>query len=165
MLLFVVPLPSNFSIVKKEFRDFIVPFSSLKLGEHKFSFKLNDAFFSYYEHSLIKSGQIEIEMILRKSETMLSSNYELRGTVNTNCDRCNDPLQIEIYGDFKLVFKFGYEISDNEELVVLPPEAYQLEMADYFYEFVNVLRPNRVIHEDGLCNEEMVELMKKYIIE
>ncbi len=158
-------MPTNFSIVKREFRDFVVPFSSLKHGEHKFSFTLNDTFFSKYEHSLIESGDIEIDMVLRKSETMLSSDYIVEGSVNTTCDRCNDPIQIAISGEFKLVFKFGHEISDNEELVILPPEAYQLEMADFFYEFVNVLRPNRVVHPDGECNEEMVELMKKYLLE
>ena len=157
-------MPSNFSTVKKELREFIIPFTSLKYGEHKFNFSLNDSFFSHYEHSLIDSGNIEIDMVLRKSETMLSSHYQVSGTINTTCDRCNDPVQIDIEGDFKLVFKFGHETSDNEELVILPPEAYQLELADYFYEFVNVLRPNRVVHPEGECNEEMVEVMKKYML-
>lgn len=150
--------------MKKEFREFIVPFSSLKNGEHKFSFTLNDTFFSHFEHSLIESGEIKIDMILRKSETMLSTDYEVDGIINTTCDRCNDPIQIDISGDFKLVFKFGYEISDNEELVILPPEAYQLELAEYFYEFVNVLRPNRIVHPEGECNEEMAEVLKKYLL-
>lgn len=163
--IFVVPLPSNFSTVKKELREFIVPFTSLKYGEHTFSFTLNDSFFAHYEHSLIESGTITIDMVLRKSETMMSSDYLVNGKVNTTCDRCNDPIEIEIEDEFKLVFKFGHEQSDNEELIILPPESYQLELADYFYEFVNVLRPNRVVHPEGLCNEEMVEVLKKYILE
>lgn len=150
--------------MKKELREFTVPFSSLSYGEHSFSFTIEDAFFSYYEHSLIESGTIQIDMILRKSETMLSTNYEVNGFINTTCDRCNDPIQIDISGDFKLVFKFGREESDNEELVILPPEAYQLELADFFYEFVNVLRPNRVVHPEGECNEEMVEVLRKYLL-
>ena len=151
--------------MRKELRDFVIPFTSLKHGEHTFSFTLEDSFFSFYEHSLIESGTIQIEMILRKSETMLSTNYQVNGAVNTTCDRCNDPIQIDISGEFKLVFKFGREESDNEELVILPPEAYQLELADFFYEFVNVLRPNRVVHPEGECNEEMVEVLKKYLLE
>lgn len=95
----------------------------------------------------------------------MSSDYFVKGKVNTICDRCNDPIEIEIQDEFKLVFKFGHEQSDSEELVILPPEAYQLELADYFYEFVNVLRPSRVVHPDGLCNEEMVEVLRKYILE
>lgn len=150
--------------MKKVLREFTVPFSSLSYGEHTFSFTIEDAFFSYYEHSLIESGTIQIDMVLRKSETMLSTNYQVVGTINTTCDRCNDPIQIDISGDFKLVFKFGREESDNEELVILPPEAYQLELADFFYEFVNVLRPNRVVHPEGECNEEMVEVLRKYLL-
>lgn len=151
--------------MKKELREFIVPFSSLKQGEHTFSFSLNDAFFTHYEHSLIDSGTVDIQMVLRKSETMLSSDYTVHGVINTTCDRCNDPVQTVVDGMFKMVFKFGHEISDNEELVILPPEAYQLEMADYFYEFVHVLRPNRIVHAEKECNEEMVEVLKKYLLD
>ena len=151
--------------MKKELREFIVPFSSLKQGEHTFSFSLNDAFFTHYEHSLIDSGTVDIQMVLRKSETMLSSDYTVHGVINTTCDRCNDPVQTVVEGAFKLVFKFGHEISDNEELVILPPESYQLEMADYFYEFVHVLRPNRIVHTEQGCNEEMVEVLKKYLLD
>jgi uncharacterized metal-binding protein YceD (DUF177 family) len=104
-------------------------------------------------------------MELKKSETMLVTNYTIQGTVDAQCYRCNDPLEIEVEGDFRLVFKFGNEESDNEELIVLPHEAYQLTLADYFYEFVHVLLPNRIVHEEGDCNEEMVEIMKQYLID
>jgi uncharacterized metal-binding protein YceD (DUF177 family) len=149
--------------VNKELRAFNVPFSSLKHGDHQFTFVLDDKFFTHFEHSLIDSAEVKIHMNLHKSETMMSSDYHLSGMISTTCDRCNDPMNIEVSGDFKLVFKFGHEESGNEELIVLPPEAYQLELAPYFYEFVNLLRPARVVHDEGLCNEEMVELMKKYL--
>jgi len=161
----MVPLHSNFSKVEKRLLEYIVPFSSLTNGEHYFSFTLDKAFFACFEHSLVESGNIEINMVLRKNETMLTTTYEVDGFIDTQCFRCNDPVDVEVFGDFRLVFKFGHEVSDNEELIVLPPEAYQLDLAEYFYEFVHLLLPNRIVHDEGFCNEEMVEIMKKYIIE
>jgi uncharacterized metal-binding protein YceD (DUF177 family) len=151
--------------VEKRLQEYTLMFSSLKDGEHQFSFNLDKSFFDCFEHSLIESGDIQIDMELKKSETMLVTNYTIQGTVDAQCYRCNDPIQIEIEGDFRLVFKFGNEESDNEELIVLPHEAYQLTLADYFYEFVHVLLPNRIVHEEGDCNEEMVEIMKQYLID
>ena len=151
--------------MEKRLREYTVVFSSLKDGDHLFSFSLDKSFFDCFEHSLIESGDIQINMDLRKSETMLITNYTVQGTVDTQCYRCNDPVQIEIDGDFRIIFKFGNEESDNEELIVLPHEAYQLELANHFYEFVHVLLPNRIVHEDGECNEDMVTIMKQYLID
>lgn len=151
--------------MEKKLREYSLVFSNLKDGEHQFSFKLDKVFFDCFEHSLIESGDIQIDMDLRKSETMLTTNYSIQGAVDSTCYRCNDSLLVDLEGEFRLVFKFGHEESDNEELIVLPPEAYQLELANFFYEFVHVLLPNRIVHEDGDCNEEMAEIMKQYLID
>jgi uncharacterized metal-binding protein YceD (DUF177 family) len=151
--------------VEKRLQEYTLVFSSLKDGDHQFSFNLDKSFFDCFEHSLIESGDIQIDMDLKKSETMLVANFTVQGTVDSLCYRCNDPLEFDIEGNFRLVFKFGLEESDNEELIVLPHEAYQLELANHFYEFVHVLLPNRIVHEEGDCNEDMVAIMKQYLID
>lgn len=150
--------------MKSSLRNYIVPFTGLKDGQHQLSFEIGKEFFESFEYSLIESGELAIEMDLDKNPNMLTTYYSIKGTVDTTCDRCNDPMTVKIKGDFKLVFKFGREESDNEELIVLPPEAFELELAPYFYEFINVSLPIKKVHPPGLCNEEMVELIGKYSI-
>ena len=150
--------------MKSSLRDYNIPFTGLKDGNHQFSFEIGKAFFEKFEYSLIDSGELTIEMDLNKNPTMLTTHYSIKGRVDTTCDRCNESLNVPIKGEFKLVFKFGREESDNEELIVLPPEAYELELAPYLYEFINVSLPIKKVHPPGLCNEEMVALISKYSV-
>jgi uncharacterized protein len=150
--------------MKSSLQNYTVPFTGLKDGSHQLSFEIGREFFEKFEYSLIESGEVVIDVILEKNPTMITTFYSIKGTVDTICDRCNDPLNVKIAGEFKLVFKFGREESLNEELIVLPPEAYELEFAPFLYEFINVSLPIKKVHGPGLCNEEMVELIGKYSI-
>ena len=148
--------------MSSSFKEYIVPFTGLKDGKHLFEFEIGDSFFADFEYSMIESGKVHVDMELDKNPNMLTTRFSLEGTVETTCDRCNDPIEVDIEGNFRLVFKFGNELSDNEELIVLPPEAYQLELAPFLYEFITISLPARKVHPEGGCNEEMVELISKY---
>jgi len=148
--------------VNSSFKAYIVPFTGLKDGKHLFEFEIGDSFFAGFEYTMVETGQVHVDMELDKNPNMLTTRFSLSGRVGTTCDRCNDPLEVAISGDYKLVFKFGHDVSDNEELIVLPPEAYQLELAPFLYEFITVALPARKVHPQGGCNEEMVELLSKY---
>jgi uncharacterized protein len=150
--------------VNSSFKEYIVPFTGLKDGKHLFEFEIGDAFFADIEYSMIESGKVHVEMELDKNPNMLTTRFNLEGTVETTCDRCNDPMEVDIQGNFRLVFKFGNELSDNEELIVLPPEAHELELAPFLYEFITISLPARKVHPEGECNEEMVELISKYSV-
>lgn len=148
----------------KRLKAYNLNFSSLKDGSHEFRHELDDKFFECFDYSNIERANIIIQVRMRKSDTMLDTEFELSGDVSSNCYRCNTPCESAISSTFRLVFKFGREISDNEELVILAPEAYQLELAPYFYEFSNLSLPSRVLHKEGECDEEMLKIMENYVI-
>ena len=93
---------------------------------------------------------------------MMIGNFSIQGKVFTSCDRCNDPLELPVKGDYQLVFKFGTEAEDDESLVVLHPDTYEIDLTPHLYEFVTVSLPARIVHPKGECNEEMIELLKQY---
>jgi uncharacterized metal-binding protein YceD (DUF177 family) len=49
-------------------------------------------------------------------------------------------------------------------LIVLDFEAYELDVKMNIYELISVSLPVRVVHEQGECNPEMLELLEKYVI-
>ena len=53
------------------------------------------------------------------------------------------------------------EVSDDEQVVILPEEAHELDLTPWMYEFVAVRLPMQHTHPDGECDPEMV----KYIAE
>jgi uncharacterized metal-binding protein YceD (DUF177 family) len=145
-------------------REYIIPFVGLKLGEHDFEFDITDTFFDNYEYSIIRKGNVKVELTLDKKETMLIGNYTIHGVVQSECDRCTDPIDIEIEGEYQLIYKFDTEPSDDESLIIVYPEEFELNIADNILELITVSLPLRSIHEEGECNEEMIEQMKEYIL-
>ncbi len=149
----------------KSKREYIIPFIGLKLGFHEFEFQIQDAFFEDREYSSIHSGTANVRLILEKKETMMIGEFEIKGSVSTDCDRCNDPIEVPITGSFKLIFTFGNEPSEDESIIVMHPDDYELELKDHLYELLIVSLPTRLIHPKGECNEEMIELLSKYTVQ
>lgn len=129
---------------------------------HSFEFEIGNEFFEQVEYTIIHSGNVSVELDLEKKETMLIGNFRIKGNVSTSCDRCNDPLELPVKGEYQLIFKFGTESEDDESLVVLHPDAYEIDLGPHLYEFITVSLPARVLHPRGECNEEMIELLKQY---
>ena len=157
-------MPSNFCTVKKDSRAFIIHFVGLKPGTHEYDFEIDKSFFEDINYSLIENGNVQVHLSLQKKETMMIGEYTINGTVLTNCDRCNDPVEVPIRGTYRIVYKFGDEPSDDENLIILHPEAFELNVADQLYEFRCVSLPARILHQPGECNEEMMALYDSYIV-
>ena len=146
----------------KSKRDYIIPFVGLKVGFHEFEFEIRDAFFDELEYSIIQKGNALVKLRLEKKETMLIGEFSVRGMVFTSCDRCNDPVEVPVDGTFRLIYKFGDEVSDDETLIVLPNDSYELDVRQNIYELITVSLPTRLVHPKGECNEEMLDLLQKY---
>ncbi|MBM3917689.1 MAG: DUF177 domain-containing protein [Sphingomonadales bacterium] len=141
---------------------FVIPFVGLKLGLHEFEFDIDKSFFESLPYSLIEDGRLSAFLELEKKETMLIANLEIVGYIFTTCDRCTEPLSQEIEGEFTLYYTFGKEESEDENLIILAPESYQIDISQPLYELISLSMPAKLVHEEGECNEEMVALLAKY---
>lgn len=148
--------------MKSSDKDFIIPFIGLKIGTYTFEYEVDEAFFESMEYSMIHKGNVKVTLEFEKRETMMTAYFKAEGTVSTNCDRCDTPMELPISGDFKLIYKFGLEESEDESLIVLHPEEFELNVKDAIYELITVSLPARRIHPPGECDEEMWNLIRKY---
>lgn len=148
----------------KSNKEYIIPFVGLSLGNHKFEFDITDAFFDGIEYSIIHKGNVHVELLLEKRETMLVGYYKIKGEVETNCNRCNDPAETKVKGEYRLVYKFGTEPSDDESLIIIYPEQFEINVKDDIFELITVSLPLRSVHKKGECNEEMIEILGEYIL-
>jgi uncharacterized protein len=149
----------------KSKKEYIIPFIGLKLGVHAYDFDMHDAFFEEREYALIHKGNVNVKLLLEKKETMMIGQFSISGTVLTDCDRCTDKVSIPVKGEYRLVYKFDTEPSDDESLFVLHPDEYELDLQDNIYELITVSLPTRLLHPKGECNEEMLALMEQYMIQ
>ncbi len=151
-------------MVKSDDKQFIIPFVGLKQGKHEFQFEVTDKFFETFEYSIIQEGDVHVDFILDKKDTMMVGEFQLNGCVNTFCARCNDPMEVPIEGEFRLVYKFATEPTEDETLVIVFPEEFEINIKHSILEFINVLVPARAVHPEGECNEEMLEHLSNYIV-
>ena len=138
--------------------DTVIQFSGLKSGKYTYDYKLGDSFFEEFENDELKSGNIDFEVILEKEERMLMFTFMFHGTVNTVCDRCLGEMAIAVEGEERLYVKFSdNETTDEEDIVYLPEKAYEIDLAQWMYEYVAVRIPMQKVHPEGECDPEMLK--------
>ena len=152
-------------------RNYSIPFKGLKEGKHQFDFEIGASFFKLFEQSLIEEGNIKVIVELNKSSALLTLTFKIKGTVETVCDNCLEAITLPVENEALLYVKFGEEYDEpTDEIIVLPHDDYEINVAQLMYEFVSVVLPIRHVHpndENGnaTCNTEMLNQLDNYLVE
>jgi len=144
--------------------EYTIRFSGLKDGKHEFSFQLTNTFFEQLDYSIIEGGNLNAEVVLMKSPTMLELDFSISGTVNVMCDRCTDYFDLVVEGTESLIYKFSEADVEDEKIRTLDPAAIEVNLEQPLYEFSAILLPNRKVHPNGECNQEMLDRMDDYLL-
>ena len=142
--------------------QFEIPFVGLKIGHHDFELNIDDTFFESLPFSTIEKGDLKVWLDLEKKESMLVADFEVCGIIKGTCCRCNEEMDVEVEGEMTIYYKFGNENEEDDNLIVIPFDSYEINVQQAIYELITVSIPSRPIHEDNECEKEMVELIKKY---
>lgn len=141
-------------------KQFEIVFSSLKLGKHTFEYAIKGEFFEYFEIVGVDSGELHVELEFDKMENLITLHFNIHGVLDSACGRCMDMIRFPIAISEKLYVKFSEEKLDNEELLILSPNEYKLNISDLIYEFIQVNLPISIVHEDeSECNPEMLKYL------
>jgi uncharacterized metal-binding protein YceD (DUF177 family) len=142
--------------------EYIIPFEGLKLGVHEYEFKLDNTFFAREMHSFVEKGELNLKFKLEKKERMMLGAFDFSGYVIKPCDLCTEDVKVTLKGSFDIIFKFGDEDSDDENLIMVASNEFEIDITPLCIEFITSMIPSKVVHPKGECNEEMLALLKKY---
>lgn len=148
-----------------KFSLYKVPLRNLSEGVHKLDYTLDNQYFKLIgdTDSDIRKGQVEIEASVKRVSSTFEFNFSLEGTVTVPCDRCLDDMLIEIDSKNKLIVKFGREYSEeSDEVVIIPEEEGEINIAWFLYEFVTLSIPMKRVHAPGKCNKTMSSKLNKH---
>ncbi len=155
----------------KAWKDYIVKFAALSMGEHEYTFEIGEPFFENLEHSEIKQAAITVDLTLLKQSTMMILHFHITGTVKVNCDLCTDEFDLPIEGTYKLIVKVGgHETgNDDDDIITIAANEHLLDLAQYLYEYITLSIPIRRIHptdEKGnpTCDTATLKKLKDYLI-
>ena len=153
-------------------RDFEIAFVGLKPGIHEYSYEINDEFFEPFHHQDFRNCKANVKLHLDKKSSFMLLKFEVGGTLEVICDRCNNYLPLQLWDEFNITIKMAEEpelLNEQEE----DPDVYyisrgesHIDVANWIYEFINLSIP---MHKtcsyekmDGpYCNPAARELLKK----
>ncbi len=146
----------------KALKEFDIPFVGLKEGDHKYEFQIDPKFFEEFQFNEFNDAAITVDLDFKKKSNLLDLKFTINGKVNVPCDVTNEPFDLAIEGSLPLVVKFGEVYNDdNDEILILPHEAYQINVAQYIYELVVLSVPNKRVHPKVLDGTMESEALKK----
>ena len=152
-------------------RAFEIAFVGLKPGIHEFSYEVDDKFFVEKGAADFANCKAKIKLLLDKKSSFMLLKFEIGGKADVTCDRCGNPLGMDIWDEFNMVIKLVEnpdEMNSNEE----DPDVYyisrnesHIDVANWIYEFVLLSFPiQKTCAEEAmggpLCNNEILEKLR-----
>ena len=135
----------------------IIDLKRLPIGTHSFDITLDDAFFSELEKTEILSGNVAARVTLNLREEDYSLNIAVHGTVFVVCDRCLDPMPLEINDEQEI---WSDEEMDNDQPSITNDH---LDLSWLAYEIVSINIPIVHSHQAGECNKQMELLLHDHL--
>ncbi|MCT4582179.1 MAG: DUF177 domain-containing protein [Flavobacteriales bacterium] len=150
----------------KVLAEYIVPFSGMKVGKHQFDYKVRKEFFDAFEYSEIKDGDLDVIVEVDKSETMMIMNFSIEGSISLECDVCLGELKHLIAAKYRQIFKFSddEDLKLDDEITYVRSTEFEVNIAPFIIEFINLSKPNKSRHENGECDEELLAVLDEYLL-
>ena len=159
-------------------RAFEIAFVGLKPGIHEFNYEVDDKFFAEKGHPDFTNPPVtqarchaSIKLQLDKKSSFMLLKFEIGGKADVTCDRCGNPLAIDIWDEFNMLVKLVEnpdEMNEQEE----DPDVYYIsrteshvDISNWIYEFVLLSFPlQKMCSEEEMggpqCNLVVLEKLK-----
>ncbi len=144
-------------------RDYILPIKGMSIGKHFFDFAIDNSFFENYPQKDILGADIKISLIFEKGSNIIEIKGLMEGSVTTQCDRCLEEMTTVVDRDLMLLVKFSDEVSEEtDDIMVLSTTESELDLRQFFYDYIALSLPLQRVHKSGECDPEMIEKLNKY---
>lgn len=143
--------------------SYIIELRDMRTDSAEYQFKLDDAFFEAVEGTLVRKGNVDVNLQVVKTAGAYELTFHIKGCVMVPCDRCLDDMEQGIDAEHLLKVRWGDEYADEGDMVVIPFEDGALNVAWNIYEFIALEIPMKHVHEPGLCNAAMEKVLRKHL--
>ncbi len=153
-------------------RAFEIAFVGLKPGVHLFNYDLDDKFFAEKGSGDFTKVRANVKLSLEKNTGFMLLKFEVGGKADVTCDRCGNPLTMDLWDEFKMLVKLvdnPDEMNEQEEdpdVFYLSRTESHLQVGDWIYEFVVLSIPlQRMCSKEEMggpqCNKEVLQKLKQ----
>lgn len=153
-------------------REYEIAFVGLKPGVHEFDYQIDERFFEDFNEQDFRNCNAQVKLLLEKNNSFMMLRFEMGGSVEVTCDRCNSDLPMQLFDEFTITVKMAdnpEELNNEED----DPDVYyisrgesHLDVKAWIYEFINLSIPMQKTcsyeNMDGpYCNKAAREVLKR----
>ena len=152
---------------KKE--EFKLRISGVERGKHSFSIDCDNAFFEIAEIPDLHEGDVKLQIEMDISDKIVTLDFHFKGYVTLPCDRCMEPVNIDLDFTDNLIVKLMPWIEEPEEednLWIVNENTYELDLFHFVYESISLALPTQILHPDdengnSTCNPEILKKLEE----
>lgn len=162
-MLSLQPLLNFLRTIVAKFSLYNISLKNLPLGVNSYSYELDKKYFDAIDGDEVKKGNVKVNLTVKKIASTFEFNFDIDGVVKVPCDRCLDVMDQVINSQNRLFVKFGKEYyEESDEIVVIPEEEGDINIAWFLYEFIVLSIPVKHVHEPGKCNRAMSKKLQQH---
>ncbi|KAA6319046.1 hypothetical protein EZS27_031019 [termite gut metagenome] len=128
-----------------------------------YKFQLDNLFFAKIDSPEVQKGKVNVDLVVKRVSYLFELNFRIEGLVWIPCDRCLDDMEQPIEAPGKLMVKMGREYAEENDLIVVPEEEGEINVAWFMYEFIVLAVPMKHIHAPGKCNKIVTSKLHKHL--
>ena len=153
-------------------REFAIAFVGLKPGVHEYNYVIDDKFFVDFQEQDFKNCRANVKLILDKKSSFMLLKFEIGGSLEVICDRCNSKLPLELWDEFTISVKTAEDPElmngqeDDPDMYYIAQGDSHIDVAAWIYEFINLSIPmQKTCKYDEMegqhCNKSAMEMLKR----
>ena len=146
-----------------KFTAYKVELASLRDGKYTQEFECDTPFFKNMENGDVVNSDVKVHLDLTSRNGLYDLAFTLKGVVQVPCDRCLDPIDIEIDTTYNIKVEYGDAYDDaSDDLLIIPTSNSYLNVAYMLYDTILLSIPMRHVHPLGKCNRAMAAALNKH---
>ena len=127
-------------------QPFIVNLHELGPGTTEFDRTIGKEFFESFGNSDILDADLDVACDILRHGVTVDVDCEISGVLTVPCDRCLEPLEIEIETSFSETYA---------------PESDTLDFNQDVYDYACTALPLQRVHAEDQCNPETIKFLSK----
>lgn len=147
-----------------KFDKYKIDLKGMRADTCKYEFVLDNLFFANIDGPEVQKGKVNVALLVKRTSRAFELNFQTEGVVWVPCDRCLEDVEQLVNSTDKLLVKFGHEYAEEgDNLIVIPEEEGEINVAWFMYEFVALAIPMKHVHAPGKCNKTMTNKLSKHL--
>lgn len=147
-----------------KFDKYKIDLKGMQSDSAKFEFVLDNLYFAHIDGPEVQKGKVNVELTVKRLSHAYELNFQTDGVTWVPCDRCMDEMEQPVSSTDKLLVKFGREYAEEgDNLIVIPEDEGEINVAWFMYEFISLAIPMKHVHAPGKCNKTVTGKLSKHL--